>query len=161
MCNKCHSKTSYDCGLMDIQSRFCNAINFESEVTLGDRSAFTLWCHTSKAILSPLSQNEYFKSLYDGIISNESSIKSKSKNYFATICRYNSSFVLVSSAAKVSKAVTSGVYRFKIRDILYHRSGPMTAVYGRSPCKAQLYFNDIDNTINYILQEHFNHQNMQ
>ena len=78
-----------------------------SEVTLGDRTAFTSCCHKGKAILLPLSQNEYFKSLYDGLISNEPSIKSKSKNCFENIPKYNSSFAMVSSEAKVSKA--SGV----------------------------------------------------
>lgn len=32
---------SYNCGLMDLECRFCNAKHFESEVTLGDRTAFT------------------------------------------------------------------------------------------------------------------------
>ena len=67
MCTICHSKFfySYDCGLMDLECRFCYAKHFESEVTLGDRTAFTSCCQKGKAILSPLSQNEYFKSLYD------------------------------------------------------------------------------------------------
>ena len=55
---------SYDCGLMDLECRFCNAKHFESEVTLGDRTAFTSCCHKGKAILPPLSQNEYFKSYF-------------------------------------------------------------------------------------------------
>lgn len=36
---------SYDCGLMNLECRFCNAKHFESEVTLGDRTAFTSCCH--------------------------------------------------------------------------------------------------------------------
>ena len=63
---------------------------------------------------------------------------------------------MVSSEAKVSEAVTSGVYHFKIYDNFYHRSGPMNAVYCRSPCYAQLHFYDVDPAINYRLQEHFN-----
>ena len=51
---------------------------------------------------------------------------------------------MVSSEAKVSEAVTSGVYHFKIHDVFYHRSGPMTA----APCY------DVDTAINYRLQEH-------
>ena len=38
---------------------------------------------------------------------------------------------MVSSEAKISDTVTHGVYRFKIHDIFYHRSGPMTDVYKR------------------------------
>ena len=59
-----------------------NANDFQSEVILGYSTAFTSCCHKGKAILPPLSQNEYFKTLYDGLISNEPSIKRKSKNYF-------------------------------------------------------------------------------
>lgn len=63
---------------------------------------------------------------------------------------------MVSSEAKVSEAVTSGVYHFKIHDVFYHRSGPMTAAYGRSPSYAQLYFYDVDTAINYRLQNRCN-----
>lgn len=91
---------SFDCGLMHLQCRFCNAKHFESEVTLGDRTAFTSCCHKSKAILPALSQNDFFKSLYDGLISNEPLIKSRSKNYFENIRKYNSSFAMVSSEVK-------------------------------------------------------------
>ena len=52
---------SYDCGLMDLECRFSNTKRFESEVTLGDRTAFTSCCHKGKAILPPLNQYEYFK----------------------------------------------------------------------------------------------------
>ena len=147
---------TFDCGLMHLQCRFCNAKHFESEVTLGERTAFTSCCHKGKAILPALSQNEYFKSLYDGLTSNEPSIKRKSKNYFENIRKYNSSFAMVSSEAKISDTVTRGVYHFKIHDVFYHRSGPMTAGYGRSPCYAQLYFYDVDTAVNYRLREHYN-----
>ena len=50
-------------------------------------------------MLPALSQNEYFKSLYDGLTSNEPSIKRKSKNYFENIRKYNSSFAMVSLEA--------------------------------------------------------------
>jgi hypothetical protein len=147
---------SFDCGLMDLQCRFCNAKHFESEVTLGERTAFTSCCHKGKAILPALSQNEYFKSLYDGLTSNEPSIKRKSKNYFENIRKYNSSFAMISSEAKISDTVTKGVYHFKIHDVFNHRSDPMTAGYGRSPCYAQLYFYDVDTAVNCRLREHFN-----
>ena len=45
---------SYDCGLIGLECRFCNPKHFESEVTLGDRTAFTPCCHKCKVILLPL-----------------------------------------------------------------------------------------------------------
>ena len=62
----------------------------------------------------------------------------------------------VSSEAKISDTVTRGVNHFKIHDVFYHRSGPMTAGYGRSPCYVQLYFYDVDTAVNYRLREHYN-----
>ena len=70
---------SFDCVMGDLQCRFCNANHFEFEVTLSERIAFTSYCHKGIAISPALSQNEYFKSLYDGLASNEPSIKEKQK----------------------------------------------------------------------------------
>ena len=52
---------NYNCGIMNLECRFCNAKHFEPEVTLGDRTAFTSCFHKGKAILPPLSHKGYFK----------------------------------------------------------------------------------------------------
>lgn len=56
---------------------------------------------------------------------------------------------MVSSEAKDSEAVTSGVYDFKIHDVFYYRSDLMTAAYGCSLCYVQSYFYYDDTAINY------------
>ena len=70
--------------------------------------------------------------------------------------KYYSSFAMVTLEAKTSGIVTNGVNHFKIHDVLYHRSGTMTAGYGHSPCYAQLYFYDVDTAIDYRLHKHLN-----
>ena len=52
--------------------------------------------------------------------------------YFENIRKYNLSFAMVSSEAKISDTVMRGVYHFKIHNVFYHRSGPVTAGYGLS-----------------------------
>ena len=61
--------------------------------------------------------------MYDGLTSNEPSMKRKSTNYFENIRKHNSSFAMVSSEPKISDTVTRGVYHFIIHDVFYHRSG--------------------------------------
>ena len=120
----------------------------------GERTAFTSFCHKRKAILPALSQNEYFKSLYDGFTSNEPSIKESQTIILKTFV--NTIHHLLWLAQKLKFRIQLRVYHFKIHDVFYHRSGPMTAGYGHSPCYAQLYFYDVDTAVNYRLREHYN-----
>lgn len=71
-------------------------------------------------------------------------------HYFFTIS------IKLSSEAKVADTVLQGIYHFKIHDVFYHRSGSLTAGYGREPCYAQLYFYDVDTAVNYRLRQQNN-----
>lgn len=137
---------SYNCGFMDLQCIHCNAYHFSSEITSGHRNSFSLCCHKGKAVLPPFRQNQFFNSLFEGLQSDDVLIKRRSRNYFENIRSFNSTFAMVSSEAKIDDTVAQGVYHFKIHDVFYHRSGPLThAAYARArPCYAQLYFYDVD-----------------
>ncbi|XP_065362023.1 uncharacterized protein LOC135955598 [Calliphora vicina] len=137
---------------MDKECIKCNAKHFSSEVTNRDNDVFTLCCHKGKVVLHPLIQNELFKSLYDGLSSNNVDIKRKSRNYFNNIRQYNSAFAMVSTEAHLSDTFTGGIYHFKIHNIFYHKAGPITAQNGQSPRYAQLYFYDVEEACSYRMQ---------
>lgn len=142
---------SFDCGPMELICRFCQAKHFNSEVTQRDMNAFTVCCHKGKVSLLPLTENDFFNDLFNGLSSNDSNVKRRSKNFFENIRSFNSAFAMVSSEAKIDNAVMQGVYHFKIHDVFYHRAGALTSEYGRPPCYAQLYFYDVDTAVNHRL----------
>lgn len=146
---------SYNCGPMNLQCIHCNAYHFSSEITSRDRNSFALCCHKGKAVLPPLRQSPFFKSLYEGLRSDVAVIKRRSRNYFENIRSFNSSFAMVSSEAKIDDAVAQGVYHFKIHDVFYHRSGPLMHAENvqARPCYAQLYFYDVDTANAFRLRE--------
>lgn len=144
---------SHDCGQMNLRCRHCEALHFESEITMSDRDSFSLCCHKGKAVLPPLTQNAFFNQLYEGLRSNDHAIKNRSKNYFDNIRSFNSSFAMISSEAQFDDSVMRGIYHFKIHNVFYHRSGPLTNNnnYNRSqsPRYAQLYFYDTETANNF------------
>lgn len=144
---------SFNIGQMNLECQFCKAKHFESEITMRNRTKFTSCCHKGKVFLQPLSQNDFFNSLYQGLRSSDRGIKKRSKQFFEHIRSYNSSFAMISSEAKIANTILHGVYHFKIHDVFMHRAGPMTTYeYGRSPTYAQLYFYDTDTALNYRLR---------
>lgn len=147
---------SYSCGLFNLECRYCRAKHLESEVTLRDRNSFTLCCHKGKVSASELQQNNFFNDLYNDLKSSNTVLKKRAKNYFENIRSYNSSFAMVSSEAKIADSLLGGVYHFKIHDVIYHRSGPLSVMYGRQPVYAQLYFYDVDTAVNYRMREQSN-----
>lgn len=142
---------SHNCGPMNLRCIYCNALHFKAEITDGHINKFTLCCHKGKIALPPLSQNNFFNEIYEGLGSENQLIKRKSANFFENIRKYNSSFAMVSSEAKISDTISGGIYHFKIHDNFYHRAGPMTTSNDRQPCYAQLYFYDVDIANNYRL----------
>lgn len=147
---------SFDCGSLELICRFCNAKSFNSEITQGDRNAFSLCCHKGKVNIALPSRNQFFEELYNGLNSNDRIVKKRSKNYFDNIRSYNSSFAMVSSEAKILDTILNGIYHFKIHDTFYHRIGPLLSQSGRSPCYAQLYFYDVDTANQYRMRERYN-----
>lgn len=147
---------SYSLGCMNLICRFCGSKHFASEITSGDRNAFTSCCHKGKVFLRPLTQNVFFNQLYDNLRSIIPDVRARSKNYFDNIRKYNSSFAMVSSEAQVADTVLSGIYHFKIHDVFYHRSGPLTVGYGRDPSYAQLYFYDVETANAFRLRQQAN-----
>lgn len=142
----------YDAALMNFRCKFCSARHFESEITANDRDKFTSCCHKGKIELPPLTQNDFFKALFDGLASADQTIKRRSKNYFDNIRQFNAAFAMISSEAKVANTISHGVYHFKIHDVFYHRAAPLIPANDTSPSYAQLYFYDVDTAVNYRMQ---------
>lgn len=69
---------SHGCGEMNLICFRCNAQHFEGEVTGGSRNLFTSCCHKGKVFLEGLSDNNFFKGLYDDLISNNLYINTES-----------------------------------------------------------------------------------
>lgn len=140
-----------DIGLMNLECRFCYGKHFRSEATQRDTTAFTSCCHKGKIVLQPLTQNAFFKTLFDGLFSANRVSKERSKSFLKNIRSFNSSFAMISSEAKIANTAQNenGPYHFKIHDTFYHRAGPMTSSNDRTPMYAQLYFYDVDTAVNY------------
>lgn len=134
---------SHDCGEINLRCVHCGAKNFESEITMNNRNSFTLCCHKGKAVLPPLSQNNFFNNLYEGLSSNDQGIKNRTKNFFDNIRSFNSSFAMISSEAEIDESGRRGIYHFKIHNVFYHRSGPLINNNTQNHAQAryaQLYF---------------------
>ena len=80
---------SFHIGDLNIICVRCQAKHFKSEVTSGDRTEFTSCCQKGKVLLPHLTENAFFKALYEGLSSSNQNIKSRSKNYFDNIRKYN------------------------------------------------------------------------
>lgn len=147
---------SHDCGEMNLRCKHCNAYHFESEITMNHKDSFSLCCHKGKSVLPPLTQNEFFNNLYEGLRSNDQQIKNQSKNYFDNIRSFNSSFAMISSEVQIDESVARGVYHFKIHNVFYHRAGPLTVNNNfnnlSQPRYAQLYFYDTETVNNFRSQ---------
>ena len=100
----CTFHSSY-LGSLEMCCLFCSAKHFRSEVTLRNTQTFTLCCHKGKVVLPSPTQNLFFKQLWEGLSSNDISLKNRSKNYFQNIRSYNSSFAMVSSETKLSENI--------------------------------------------------------
>lgn len=72
---------SFSLGDMDLRCLLCGAKHFKSEVTLSQNNIFTLCCHEGKVALPPLTENPFFKNLYNGLFSPDPLIKQCSQNY--------------------------------------------------------------------------------
>lgn len=83
---------SFYLGEMDKICTLCGAKHFKSEITMRGNDKFTLCCHKGKVFLPPLTQNPYFRSLCEGIVSSDASIKQKSQNYLNNIRSYNAAY---------------------------------------------------------------------
>lgn len=143
----------HECGLMNLRCMSCFAKHFKFEITGGDSDIFTSCCHKGKVRLPELGQVEFFKLLYDGLISNDRLTQQLSKNYFENIRQYNSAFAMISSEAQVADTILHGVYHFKIHDVFYHRAGSLSVPYGDSPRYAQLYFYDTDTAVTHRMHQ--------
>ena len=145
---------------MDLECRFCTAKHFEFEVTLGDRTSFTSCCHKGKTIFPLLSQNEYFKSLYDELILNEPSTKVNQKIILKIFANTMHHLLWLTQKLKFLKQLQVECIISKYMMFLSHIGSndiwAFISAYGLSPCFAQLYFYDVDTAISYGLQERFN-----